>query len=64
MGKIAHRGWEIVNGAVMTIIQKKFDNELVEYIGADAFSLLSAALWMIDDPDLEKRFAQPGDVET
>ncbi len=42
--------------------RSKFDNELVEYIGADAVSRLSAALWMIDDPNLEKRFAQPGDV--
>jgi len=44
--------------------RSKFDNELVEYIDPDAVSCLSAALWMIDDPNLEKRFAQPEDVKT
>ena len=42
--------------------RKSFDKNLTEYLGENEVKRLSAVLWMIDDPKVEKRFAQPGDM--
>ncbi len=44
--------------------RKQFDKDLRELLGEKIIKRLSAALWMIDDPNVEKRFAQPKDIES
>ncbi len=43
--------------------KKKFDQKLSQHMGKKIVKQLSATLWIIDDPNVEKRFAVPFDVE-
>lgn len=43
--------------------RKQFDKELTDLLGEKTTKRLCAALWMIDDPNVEKRFVLPKDIE-
>ncbi len=43
--------------------KKMFDKKLSKHMGKKIVEQLSAVLWLIDDPNVEKRFALPTDVE-
>ncbi len=43
--------------------REQFDKKLTDLLGEETIRRLSAALWMIDDPNVENRFALNKDIE-
>lgn len=43
--------------------REQFDQQLTDLLGEQVIKRLCAALWMIDDPNVERRFALAEDIE-